>query len=91
MRRPARLLRERSSLSAAGDGGAEGEGAVLAPDATDEEAEAFFRCQRPPTLSPAHSLHHAGAGGTRRVRLVREEGRGVSSQYGREGGGGGRT
>jgi hypothetical protein len=27
-------------------------------------------------------------GGTRRVRLVREEGRGVSSQYGREGGGG---
>jgi len=28
-------------------------------------------------------------GGTRRVRLVREEGRGVSSQYRREGGGGG--
>ena len=28
-------------------------------------------------------------GGTRRVRLVREEGQGVSSQYGREGGGGG--
>ena len=28
-------------------------------------------------------------GGMRRVRLVREEGRGVSSQYGREGGGGG--
>jgi len=26
--------------------------------------------------------------GTRRVQLVREEGRGVSSQYGREGGGG---
>jgi len=27
-------------------------------------------------------------GGTRRVQLVREEGRGASSQYGREGGGG---
>ena len=30
-------------------------------------------------------------GGTRRVRLVREKGRGVSSQYGREGGGAGRA
>ena len=35
--------------------------------------------------APYHSL--STGGGTRRVRLVREEGRGVSSQYGREKGG----
>jgi len=37
---------------------------------------------RPPETCPIST-----GGGTRRVRLVREEGRDVSSQYGREGGG----
>jgi len=39
---------------------------------------------RPPETCPIST-----GGGTRRVRLVREEGRDVSSQYGREGEGGG--
>ena len=44
-----------------------------------------------PILAAPHHLEGAAAsGGTRRVRLVREEGRDVSSQYGRWGEGGGR-
>ena len=40
------------------------------------------------SLSPSRTRRRRPiVGGTRRVRLVREEGRGVSSQYGREGGG----
>ena len=45
------------------------------------------RATSPPT-ERARSPPTARAGGTRRVRLVRKEGRDVSSQYGREGGGG---
>ena len=41
---------------------------------------------RPPCTQGARACPLSTRGGTRRVQLVREEGRGVFSQYGREGG-----
>jgi hypothetical protein len=73
---------ELQRLLAAADnrGGSEEEGQADGPDGQDSEARlADFKRQarpRPPR-------------GTRRVQLVRRDGRDVSSQYGREGGRGG--
>ena len=73
---------ELQRLLAAADnrGGSEEEGQADGPDGQDSEARlADFKRQarpRPPR-------------GTRRVQLVRRDGRDVSSQYGRGGGGGG--
>ena len=63
-------------------------------DAPDEPARGEDQgCRRRDPRAAVRRLRAAGARaegkgeGAKRVRLVREEGRGVSSQYGREGGG----
>ena len=76
-----------------------GEGACTKPAQRTEDSplprHASGRPAHEKSIGPSISATAAGApariptgGGTRRVRLVREKGRGVSSQYGREGGGG---
>jgi len=55
------------------------------PRTREQGASGFTRKSPPSSRLPTPNL----LGGTRRVRLVREEGRDVSSQYGREGEGGG--
>jgi len=84
--------------------GARRGGASISLRRCTKACSSFFTCRcLPPRAQPALtgparprsqrwrrgvSCPVSTGGGTRRVRLVREEGRGVSSQYGREEGGG---
>ena len=64
---------------------------ALAPSLPPQLRVAFRAAPLGARAGPAQAEappHSGPPGGTRRVRLVREEGRDVSSQYGREGGGG---
>ena len=67
--------------------GGGGPGDVLRPRGLGRLAQTRASLRRSPRALPRAPVHVSTGGGTRRVRLVREEGRRVSSQYEREGGG----
>jgi hypothetical protein len=90
-RRESQRLKQRAAVRLRCGG--TGEGVGRAAGAGRSERRLFFLEERervllhPICVALVMMQGWGTAGGTRRVRLVREEGRGVSSQYGREGGG----